>query len=341
MKFDFKFYLIIFLGLFQLFLLGNWMYSNLDEKLNQPFLAGSQKEVVFEVYTGDNSHKIAKNLRKQNLISNEFLFDYYIKKINKENSLQAGKYLFSQNMSVKEMADKIVFGDVKINKVRLFVAEGFTLNDISKELGELKIFGEKEFLDFKVKDFKEDYDFLSDVDGKETLEGFLFPDTYEYDKDTVTVEYVIKSMLDNFNNKLTKELKKEIKRQKKSIFEIVTMASILEKEVRTSEDMNTASGILWKRIDAGMPLQVDATTIYTTKNNDITSKDLKIDTPYNTYIYGGLPKGPISNPGIRAIKAAIYPKSSEYWFYISKPTGETVFSKTFKEHRQAINKYLR
>jgi len=148
-------------------------------------------------------------------------------------------------------------------------------------------------------------------------------------------------MLDNFDNKFSVTLREEVTKQGKTLFEILTVASILEKEVRTAKDMKIASGIFWKRMRIGMPLQVDATTIYSLGHNDLESSDLKDDSPYNTYLNKGLPAGPISNPGLKAIKAALYPIESPYFFYLSKRTGETVFSKTFEDHKRAINLYLR
>ena len=121
------------------------------------------------------------------------------------------------------------------------------------------------------------------------------------------------------------------------------MASIIEKEVRTSEDKKLVSGILWKRWGIGMPLQADATVVYASgkKNGYVTFEDLKIQSPYNTYLHIGLPVGPISNPGLESIVAAIYPQSSDFWYYLSKPSGETVFSKTLAEHNNAKIKYLK
>jgi len=122
------------------------------------------------------------------------------------------------------------------------------------------------------------------------------------------------------------------------------MASMIEKEVQTPEDKKMVSGILWKRITEGMPLQVDATVNYITGKHDkgVQIKDTVIDSPYNTYKYYGLPKGPISNPGMDSIQAAIYPQKSVYWYYLSATkTGETIFSKTLEEHNLAISKYLK
>jgi UPF0755 protein len=147
-------------------------------------------------------------------------------------------------------------------------------------------------------------------------------------------------MLKNFDQKLTPALMAEIKAQKKSIFSIVTMASLLEKEVKTQEDKKIVSGILWKRIAIGMPLQLDATINYITNKGDasVTIKDTKINSPYNTYKYYGLPKGPISNPGLDSISAAIYPTKTNYLYYLTD--GKTIFSETLEQHIEAA-KYLK
>ena len=119
------------------------------------------------------------------------------------------------------------------------------------------------------------------------------------------------------------------------------MASLIEKEVKSDVDRKLVSGILWKRLEAKIPLQVDATLVYITGRREIYEADKKINSPYNTYYYRGLPKGPIANPGLSAIKAAIYPQSSSYWYYLSAKDGMTIFSKTLEEHNSNKAKYLR
>ena len=150
-------------------------------------------------------------------------------------------------------------------------------------------------------------------------------------------------MQDNFDKKITPELREEIQQQGKTIFEIVTMASLIEKEVREKEEKEIVSGILWKRLENKIPLQVDATITYITgkKTTKISKEETQIDSPYNTYKYLGLPPGPICNPGIDSIEAAIYPKSSEYWYYLSTAEGKVIFSKTLEEHNLAKAKYLK
>ncbi|MEK7149015.1 MAG: endolytic transglycosylase MltG, partial [Patescibacteria group bacterium] len=187
----------------------------------------------------------------------------------------------------------------------------------------------------------------SSYDGN-PLEGYLFPDTYRLYKDA-SADDVIRKMLGNFDRKLTKDMRNEIILQRKTIYEIVTIASLIEKEVKSPEDKVLVSGILWKRLQLKIALQVDASIIYIKTNGrsqlnggeKVLYEDLKIDSPYNTYKYRGLPPGPISNPGLESIEAAIYPKQSPYLFYISTPDGKTIYSKTLEEHNTAVAKYLR
>jgi UPF0755 protein len=149
-------------------------------------------------------------------------------------------------------------------------------------------------------------------------------------------------MLDNFDKKLTQDLRDEIARQKKTIFEIVTMASILEKEVQTDEDRAMVADIFWRRLKAGMPLQADSTINYITGKSDSRANltDIQIDSPYNTYKYPGLPVGPIGNPGLSAIKAAIYPKANGYWYFLTTDDGKVIYAKSFDEHKANKAKYL-
>jgi len=339
---DKKIILILFLGVVQIIASAYFFRLYVNAKIAEPLYPASQEKSFFNVSEGDALSRVSSKLEQAGLISNEFLFDYYVKKNDKETALKAGKYQFSKNMSISHIADSIILGDVYINKVKLVVPEGFNLYQIQKMLEALEIpKGKKDFQDYRVSDFKEKYAFLNNIEDDRNLEGFLFPDTYEYNKDTVNAEVVIRSMLDNFASKLTREMTDKMLADDKNMMDIVIMASILQREVITKKDMKVASGILWKRIDVGMPMQVDATMNYALNKSFLTKDDLKKVSPYNTYLNKGLPLGPISNPGVEAIEAAIFPEDSPYWFYISKKTGETVFSKTFQEHQNAINTYLK
>jgi UPF0755 protein len=172
-------------------------------------------------------------------------------------------------------------------------------------------------------------------------EGYLFPDTY-FLYVNVTAEELVEKLRGNFNEKI-KTVDEEIEASNKSFSDILIMASIIEKEVATPEDRAIVSGVLWKRIKKGMPLQVDATLGYVTGRTSaqLTVDDLKSTSPYNTYTHKGLPPTPICNPGLDAIKSALNPKDSPYYFYLTGNDGITYFAKTFDEHKKNKEKYLR
>jgi len=274
----------------------------------------SPEEKLFLVEKGENLFQIAENLEKEDLIKNRFFFDFYVLIKGGQDKLRAGEYFLSPSMNITEIARKIISGEIA--KIIVTIPEGFTLKQIEKLLG-LKLPGRD-------------------------LEGFLFPDTYQFQL-TVTGEEVVKKMRDNFEKKLTQDLREEIEKQGKTVQEIVIMASLIEKEVKTKKDKRLVSGILWKRLKNNIPLQVDATINYITgkKTIKVSIEETKIDSPYNTYKYLGLPLGPICNPGLESILAAVDPEDSDYWYYLSIPEGETIFSKTLEEHNIAKAKYLK
>lgn len=294
--------LILILG----FLVWQGIYLPKDIEFTQ--------EKLFLIEKGQGFFQIAENLQKEGFIKNRFFFNFYVFLKGKQSNLQAGKYFLSPSLTISEIAQKIISGDAAI--ITVTIPEGWTQAQIEERLN-LKLPGEN-------------------------LEGFLFPDTYQFPIDVSGQEAAAK-MRENFDKKITADIRKAVEGQGKTIFEIVTMASLLEKEVRTLEDKKLVSGVLWKRLENSIPLQVDATITYITgkKTTRISIEETKIDSPYNTYKYLGLPPGPIASPGLESILAAVYPESSEYWYYLSAPEGETIFSKTLKEHNYAKFKYLK
>ncbi|MDD2681217.1 MAG: endolytic transglycosylase MltG [Patescibacteria group bacterium] len=197
-------------------------------------------------------------------------------------------------------------------------------------------------------DYSSEFSFLADKPKNRSLEGYLYPDTYRIFASSSPDE-LIKKMLNNFDSQLTDKMRADIKAQGKSIYEIVTMASILEKEAPMSyssgdnRDARIISGIFWRRIAVGQALQSCATLAYILGVNkaQYTTADTKIESPYNTYQYRDLPPGPISNPGILAIEAAIYPLSTSYNYFLT-PSGSSniVYATTYAEHLNNKRKYL-
>jgi len=317
-------FVILIVSFFAIFF-GIWLWQGIYFTKAE----NSQIKKSFLIEKGQGIEKISFNLRKEDLIKNKWSFLVYIFLKGDSKKLQAGEYLLSPNQTIPEIAEKFVFGDVV--KEKITIIEGWNLRDIGWYFENKGICQAEEL-----------YDQAEELYGLKDLEGYLFPDTYEIRKSD-TFEEIVKKMLDNFNEKLTSELREEIKNQGKTISEIITMASLLEKEVRTNTDKKIVSGILWKRINHNIPLQVDATIVYITSKQTIKipKEDLEIDSPYNTYKFRGLPIAPICNPGLESIKAAIYPEDSDYFYYLSTLEGKTIFSKTLKEHNIAKARYLK
>jgi len=334
----FIFFKIILLAILAIVFIFYWSVFLPKEPL-------SEKKVFFTIERGQGSKDIALNLERENLIKSALFFRAYIFLKGISGNLKAGDYYLSPSMNITEVADKIFRGDVV--KEKITIIEGWSSREIAFYFEEKGLFNEKDFKKTIEKDFSEEFDFLKDKPADLNLEGYLFPDTYEIVKNEELSD-VIKKMLANFDKKLTLELREEIASQNKSIFEIVIMASLIEKEVRALEDKKMVSGILWKRLDINMPLQVDATIAYILEAERWTFDQMRreiglarqIDSKYNTYKYRGLPMGPISNPGIESIVAAIRPKENNYFYYLSTPEGETIFSRTLEEHNQAKAKYF-
>ena len=189
--------------------------------------------------------------------------------------------------------------------------------------------------------WKSFYPFLNDAPSRASLEGYVFPDTYAVSPDKNSRSLVIK-MLDNFDTKLSDELRRSIKEQGKTIYDVIVLASVVEREVPDTEDRRVVADIFSRRLSIGMALQSDATINYITDSgrSRSTAGDLAIDSPYNTYKYAGLPPGPIGNPGIDAIQAVIAPKKNDYLYFLTGTDGLVHYAKTFKEHQKNRELYL-
>jgi len=298
----------------------------------------SHETIIYTAKKGLGDEEIAKELEEMEIIRSNLFFRIYGVLSFRDGVLQAGKYSLSPNMSMYKIIKKMSRGDTVKNTITIL--EGWDADNVQKYLQGKGLCKEKEFLSLIENNYSETYSFLKDKPRDLNLEGYIFPDTYEFSEDDNCLDF-LETVLYNFDAKLNPELRAEIKKQNKSIFDIVVMASLIEKEVRNMEDKKIVSGILWKRLEIGMPLQLDCTINYITGKNDASAliKDTKIDSPYNTYRYKGLPKGPISNPGINSILAAIYPTQTDYLYYLSD--GKTHFSKTLEEHNIKKALYLK
>lgn len=310
-----------------------------------PFYTGNAP-ISVKIEEGQGSRSIAKLLKEKGLIRSEIVFTSYLKLTGQDDELKAGKYNFSGRLDVPGVVFILVNGLSETEDIRLLVSEGFNVWEIDKRLVSLGLIKEGEF----------SYKFYQD-------EGYLFPDTYRLNQLLATSSYEITESLrqrmgDNFKEKIGELFKNLTKEEQKRI---IIVASMLEKEARTEKDMKLVAGIIYKRMELGMLLQIDATVIYGAcyrqfhsqvqdlgsriQNCDVTyqgvARELKIDGAYNSYIRKGLPPGPISSPGLKAIQAALNPTKSDYLYYLSTRDGATmIYSKTSGEHVANRRKYL-
>ncbi len=301
---------------------------------------GASETIFYSAKAGLGGTKIAQDLKDEKIIKSSFWFNAYALLTGQSARLQAGLYDISPSMSIAALVKKMATGDVAKHKIKIL--EGWDVTDMADYLEEKKFYTREEFNKALKMDFSKEFDFLYSKPKGMGLEGYIFPDTYYVPVESSAKDFLTLA-LNNFGKKLTPELRKKITADKRSIYQVVTMASILEKEVPTLIDKKMVAGILWKRIVTGMPLQLDSTVNYATGKSDsrVTLADSKIDSRYNTYKYYGLPLGPISNPGLESLMAAINPIKTEYWFYLSASgNGKTIFSKTYEEHTSSISKYL-
>lgn len=314
--------------------------------------------IYYPVQIQNNNFEIQKDISYSQIITkinsdlvdskwyNFGLTDTYLKiylRFKKyDTKLKAGIYSIEDTrISRKEILEIIVSGPKQKKEKSLTFIEGWSNNEYKDYLIQQEI-GDGSFIDLAfVKNYIFTYPFLQDAPNNHILQGYLFPDTYNVFDDVNDDEVIIK-MLDNFQNKVTSEMLEEIKSQGKTLYDVLTMASIIEREVRTYPSKEIVSGIFWKRLEIGMPLQSDATVNYITKSgrDRSTLEDLEIDSLYNTYKYAGLPPGPICNPGLESIKSAIYPKDTDYLYFLTTDEGDIYFANTHNEHVKNKNTYL-
>lgn len=286
---------------------------------------GFPKDKMIIVKKGASLTEVSALLDKEGLIRSPSLFEFCAKLVGGTKPVAADQYLFKEPISACTIAIRIARGITGIPAIRVTVPEGMANKEIAATLA-------KAIPNFDTAFF---------LEHARTQEGYLFPDTYFF-AENATASTIETLMIANFRKKI-EPWSGEIETSGHTERDIITMASILEKEATTDEDKAIVSGILWKRIAKGMPLQVDAAFMYLLdkKSSELTSNDLKIKSAYNTYLNKGLPGGPIGNPGITAISAAIHPTASSYVYYLSDKNGVMHYAKTFDEHVANKAKYLR
>jgi UPF0755 protein len=283
---------------------------------------------------GRSSSEAARLLAASNVLQHPYIFRILVFGTLTANQLKFGEYLFPEPPSAVEVWRKLVGGE--ITRYSVTIPEGSNLYDIAEILRDLDLVDREKFLESAAST-----DLLRrlNIPGA-TVEGFLFPDTYLLEK-SMSAEDILEVMIRQFRRKFLPEWETRARETGLSLLQVVTVASIIEKETGVEEEKPLVSAVIRKRLSLGMPLQMDPTVIYGLKRfgEELTKIDLQTPSPYNSYRNRGLPPGPIANPGISALKAALFPADAEYLFFVSRNDGSHRFSKTLQEHNQGVASY--
>jgi len=301
--------------------------------LTTPFSDNNQ-EVEISIERGATAKKVATILHDNDLIKSKSLFLLSIKFVGKSNIIRAGKYKIRKNLNTFELID-IITGK---NSINITIPEGLTIEQIALLLEQQGIISSKEQFIESTNNIKIPFEVPQN---RATLEGYLFPDTYNFVRNMVNSE-ILNIMLNRFKKKID-SLQIDFEKIKLLLDEIVIIASLVEKEAKVDDERSLIATVLLNRLKKKMKLNCDATVRYALKKYDapLTKDDLLINSPYNTYLYYGLPPSPICNPGLKSIIAVINPFDADYLYYVSKGNGTHYFSKTLKEHNQAVKEFLR
>ncbi len=295
------------------------------------------KEIIrIELPLGSSVDGIANQLEQNGVIKSARVFKIYSKLQDICSKYRAGIYYLDSGMSIEEIAEIIQHGKGFVEIVRFTIPEGYEVRMIVDKLAELGL-GESEKFYEIINNHEFDYDFLEDLpENAVPLEGYLFPDTYEVYK-AAKEEEIIKKMLDRFDDVFTKDYKKRAQELNMTINEVVTLASIIEREAKAEKELKVVSSVFHNRLKINMLLGSCATVQYIIKERKdvLLTKDLEVVSPFNTYKNPGLPPGPIASPGKKSIEAALYPDETDYLYFVAEKDGTHYFSKTYDEHLRA------
>lgn len=329
------FLIAVVIGLLSFGLFKSLMQSSEE----QPVLTG--ETVTVTIPEGASTADIAQILKENKLIKSTLSFRVSSRLDGFDGTYRQGTYEIDKGLNVTQIMGLLQTGIV-LDEMKITIPEGFTTKQIAAKAEEKGICTAEEFItECNTGTFE--FEFLKNLPDREfKLEGYLFPDTY-FIKEETTAHQLIQAMLKRFEQMYTKEYQNAVAASGYTLDELVTIASIIEKEIKVDEERPRAAGVIYNRLKDGMPLQVDATVLYAMGiiKEDISTVDLQVDSPYNTYKVKGLPVGPISNPGELSFKAALYPEDNKYIYYVVEAKGKDnhVFCETYEDFLKAKENY--
>jgi len=315
---------------------GFFAYTWVDHQLHQPANPGNSK-VRFVVSPGATFHQVADTLHQAGLIDNVTVFDLYARYKHLDRNVQAGAYELSRNLNDVQILTALQTAIP--DEVYIAIPEGYTIKKTAAMLDQGGIIKGSDYVAQAVAGAYK-HDFLSTLSPGTSLEGFLFPDTFLVPR-AATAKQLITLQLDDFQKHWTATRKAQAAQRHLTPQQVVIIASLIEREARYEVDRPLVASVIYNRLQAGWPLQIDATVLYAKGvwQSTVTTDDRKIDSPYNTYLHTGLPPGPIANPGIQSIDAALQPAQTGYFFYLSDPQGHNHYARTNDEFNQLLKQY--
>jgi len=317
----------LFFGLF-CFILDLFIYAD------RPASTIDHNEKLIIIKPGRSFKSFSKNLQKDGIIKSLYKFNLFARIKGYDKKVKAGEYILSPSMTPYKILQILAAGKVCLHKIT--IPEGYNIRQIASITARAGLCTETEFLCSAT-----DSSFVHEegIDA-ETFEGYLFPDTYYFSRDA-TPEKIISAMVKRFRSVFTPINKEQAKKLGLSIHQVVTLASIIEKETGDPEERSVISSVFHNRLKKKMRLESDPTVIYGIKEFDgnIKKRHLKASTPYNTYKLPGLPHGPIANPGEKAIEAALFPADTDFLYFVSKKDTTHMFSTNIRDHNKAVRKY--
>lgn len=343
MSFGSRFFSLFFLAVVALVLGGLLVLGIFVGTIGRPVGVDSQVN-SFIIARGERVQDIADHLAAQGYISNALAFKGYLWMKGWGSHLQAGEYKLTKNLTIREVAEQLTSGRGAPEQ-SITIIEGWTIDDIATYLDHEGVVDASDFKEAANRlSSQQLFSVTADKPANASLEGYLFPDTYRILRGSSSDEIILK-MLVNSDRKLTPEIRAQAKARGVTVFELLTMASIVEREGRKPADLALIADLFYRRLAIGMALQSDATLNYVLPKDQrkpaLTATDLKNTSLYNTYKYKGLPPGPIGNSGLNAIRAAVAPTANDYWYFLHAPDGTTIFAKTLAEQNQHKQQYLK
>ena len=310
-----------------------WLHS----ELSNPYYRASRAEVFVDVPRGAGISAIAESLRLSGVLHHTIPFILYVRWTGLARHLKAGEYLFTAPASPGQVARRLALGDIYYHSIT--IPEGLTSREVINLLARSGFGDENEMLPLLFRS-----DWVSDLDQHaKGLEGYLFPATYRFVR-RATSQEILRKMVSEFRARMAKLLLANPLPPKSSLAQVITLASMIEREAKVDEERPLIASVLLNRLRLGMPLGCDATIVYLLKESgafdgSLHKADMTLPSPYNTYTHLGMPPGPIANPGAASIRAALAPDTSEYLYYVSKNDGTHCFSRDLRSHLIAVARY--